>query len=70
MACFLSVGTGVSDDLGCQVLGCAAECVGLSILYFLGESKVDQLKVTFGVYEYVFGLQVAVCDAFPFVEEL
>jgi hypothetical protein len=62
--------TGVPDNLGCQVLGCATEGVGFSILYFLGKAKVDQLKVSFGVYKYIFGLQIAVCDAFSFVEEL
>jgi hypothetical protein len=44
-------------------------CV-LTILHLLRETKVDQLKVTFGVYENVLGLQVPVCDAFSFVEEL
>jgi hypothetical protein len=45
----------VPNDLGRQILGRATECVGLSILYFLSKSKVDQLEVAFGVYEDVFG---------------
>lgn len=79
MTCSLSVGTNqmgnaertsVPDHLGSQILGRATECVGLSILYFLGKPKVDQLKVSLGVYEYILGLQVAVCNAFPLVKEL
>ena len=38
-----------------------------TILYFLCEPKVDQLKVSFGVNENVLGLQVAVCNAFVLV---
>jgi isochorismate hydrolase len=45
-------------------------CCVLTVLHLLREAKIDQLKVTFGVYEDVLGLQVSVCDAFSFVEEL
>ena len=41
----------------------------LTILYFLCEPKVDQLKVTFGVNEDVFWFQVAVCNALALVQE-
>jgi hypothetical protein len=59
----------VPNNLGCQILGCAAERIGLSILYFLSKPKIHQLEVPFCVYEDVFGFQVAVCDTFPLVEE-
>jgi hypothetical protein len=41
-----------------------------TILYFLSKAKVNQLKVAFGVYEYVLGLEISICDSFSLVEEL
>jgi hypothetical protein len=41
----------------------------LTILYFLCEPKVDQLKVTFGINEDVLWFQVAVCNALALVQE-
>lgn len=41
-----------------------------TILYFLCEAKVDQLKVPLGVNEYVLGLEVAVGDALALVQKL
>jgi hypothetical protein len=61
------VRTRVADDLGGQILGRAAERVGLSILYLLCKAKVDQLEVALGVDEDVLGLQVAVGDALALV---
>lgn len=41
-----------------------------TILYFLCEPKVDQLKVTLGVDENVLGLEIAVGHAFSLVQKL
>lgn len=43
--------------------------VRLTILYFLCEPKVDQLKVTLGVNKDVFWFQIAVCNALTLVQE-
>jgi hypothetical protein len=42
----------------------------LTVLHFLREPKVHQLKVSLGVDEDVLGLQVSICDAFRLVQEL
>jgi hypothetical protein len=41
-----------------------------TVLHFLREPKVDQLKVALGVDENVLRLQVSICDALGLVQEL
>jgi hypothetical protein len=51
-----------ADDLGCEILGCSAECSGGAV-DLLRESEVRQLDVPVGVEQDVLWFKIAVDDA-------
>jgi hypothetical protein len=60
----------ISYHLGREVLRRSTQRIRLLVLDLFREAEVDEFQVALGIYEYVLGLEIAVCDTHLLVEEL